>query len=374
MFINRANIIKTFIFVISFIFLYITLGTFSFFVKAQSDVGSSLVVPTQATTQVSIGGIYDGDLIKTASSPDIYIVKLINGKRFKRLILNPDIFNSYGHLSWDNVKTVTESVMNSYTISDLVREIYPDGSIVPPGNVYKLYPRGDLGAKRLIRMTQSEFERGFDKDSIYNINHLEASDTFYRMGRDFTILDDEQYIRIDLSSITEEDHILGSINAPIKLVVYSDLRCPFCKNLHPTLKDIARKYGKDVALVYRHFPLSFHPQAKPAAVASECVSSLAGNDSFWDFIDYMFENQDIALNKTSYEQKAVSYGININEFRVCLDNDEYVKKVEEDMQAGRKIYVSGTPTTIIVAPDSSKRLIVGAQKEKVFTEIIDLYI
>ena len=144
--------------------------------------GFTSALPTNAQSQ----SIVDGALIKTDGNPDIYIVKLVNGKQFRRLILNPTIFDSYGHLSWDNVLTVSTSVMNSYTVSDLVREIYPDGSIVPPGNIYKLYPQGDTGVKRLLQITQAEFESKFDKDSIYSINHLEAGPTFYELGAPIT--------------------------------------------------------------------------------------------------------------------------------------------------------------------------------------------
>lgn len=143
---------------------------------------------TRVYTNPSVS-VRDGDLIKTSNSPDIYIVRIRNGEYYIRLILNPDIFNSYGHLSWENVKTVSQSQMNQYIISDLVREVYSNGSIVPPGNIYKVFPQGDTGVKRLLRMTQAEFEGLFDIDSVYSINHLEAGPTFYRRGADLTVLD-----------------------------------------------------------------------------------------------------------------------------------------------------------------------------------------
>ena len=64
---------------------------------------------------------------------DIYIVKITGSKLFKRLILNPTIFESYGHLRWEDVISVSPQTLNQYRTSDLVREVYPDGSIVPPG-------------------------------------------------------------------------------------------------------------------------------------------------------------------------------------------------------------------------------------------------
>ena len=139
-----------------------------------------VATPTQASTD-----IIDGDLIKTADSPDVYSVKHINNKHFKRLILNPTIFDSYGHLSWDNIKEVSQTTFNTYHTSTLIREVYPNGELVN-GKVYKLFPSGDTGIKRYINLTQQQFVMEYDSDSIYNINHLEAGPGFYRLGQPIT--------------------------------------------------------------------------------------------------------------------------------------------------------------------------------------------
>lgn len=125
--------------------------------------------------------IIDGDLITTANSFDIYIVKLIGEKKFKRLILNPDIFNSYGHLKWGNVKTVSQAVQDAYMLSDLVLEVNPDGSVVDP-KVYKVSsaPNSDIGQKQWLNMTATQFvAAGYDWDAVYKINNTEAGPDFY---------------------------------------------------------------------------------------------------------------------------------------------------------------------------------------------------
>ena len=147
-----------------------------------APISQAQVQTTQATP------IMDGDLISVDGDPDIYIVKLVGAKKFRRLILNPTIFDSYGHLRWDNVKTVSPSTLNSYALSDLVREIYPDGRLVN-GRVYRLFPRGDVGTKRYVNLTTAQFTQVQDADAIYAINHLEAGPTFYAMGPDLTAAD-----------------------------------------------------------------------------------------------------------------------------------------------------------------------------------------
>ena len=79
-----------------------------------------------------------------------------------------------------------------------------------------------------------------------------------------------------LAPITEDENIIGDINkAKIVMVEYSDFECPFCERHHPTMQNLVEKYGDDIAWVYRHFPLSFHPEALPAALTSELTWVLA---------------------------------------------------------------------------------------------------
>ena len=105
--------------------------------------------------------IQDGDLIRAQGTQDIYIVKTINNKQFKRLIINPDIFNSYGHLEWNNVQDVSSSILNEYQTSNLVRQ---DGS----STIYRVFPDGDGGSKAQITLTVEQFQTaGIDIDSAY---------------------------------------------------------------------------------------------------------------------------------------------------------------------------------------------------------------
>jgi len=105
--------------------------------------------------------IPDGAIIKTADNPDVYIVKYLNGKSYKRLVLNPQVFESYGHLKWENLLTIDQVVIDSFATSDLVRV---DGQT----SIYRLTPDGDTGGKALVSdMT------GLDSDSVYTINNTD---------------------------------------------------------------------------------------------------------------------------------------------------------------------------------------------------------
>ncbi len=146
---------------------------------------TGIVPSSPPTTPAQQIAILDGDLIKTADSPDVYIVKIVGSKMFRRHILNPAIFNSYGQLKWSNIKTVTQDVMNMYTVSNLVLAIYPDGTPVS-GRVYQLIStpgKYDTGIKQWLNITPAQFVAdGYDWDSVYKINTIEAGSKFYPTG------------------------------------------------------------------------------------------------------------------------------------------------------------------------------------------------
>lgn len=94
----------------------------------------------------------------------------------------------------------------------------------------------------------------------------------------------------NVRSVNEGDHLRGDPKATVKIVEFSDLECPFCKNFHFTMQQIMSEYPGKVSWAYRHFPLdSLHPKARKEAEASECAAELGGNDGFWSYVDKLFE-------------------------------------------------------------------------------------
>jgi protein-disulfide isomerase len=97
---------------------------------------------------------------------------------------------------------------------------------------------------------------------------------------------------IKLAPITAEDHVNGDINAPIKIVEYSDIDCPFCKRFHSTLEQVKALYGDKVVWVYRHFPITqLHPDSFKKSHATECVAELGGNDKFWQYLKLLSDSE-----------------------------------------------------------------------------------
>lgn len=164
---------------------------------------------------------------------------------------------------------------------------------------------------------------------------------------------------ISLREVDEEnDHIRGKKDAPITLVEYSDFECPFCGRFAPTVEQVLEKYPDDVRIVYRHFPLrSIHPQAAPAAVASECA---AEQGKFWEFHDALFANQS-GLSRTFYVDTARALGLNVANFETCIDENRYADVVQADEVDAQAAGGQGTPYSIIVGPNGELIPVNGAQ-------------
>jgi len=165
------------------------------------------------------------------------------------------------------------------------------------------------------------------------------------------------------------DHIRGDANAIITIVEYSDLECPFCARVHPTIRQALADYPGQVNWVYRHYPLSFHANAQKAAEATECAAELGGNDKFWALVDMIYEKGSDVAKLGDY---AKEIGLNQTAFKTCLDSGKYATKTAEMMQSGTKAGVQGTPGNLIINHTSKKvQVVSGAQPIASFKAAID---
>ncbi|MBI4133453.1 thioredoxin domain-containing protein [Candidatus Uhrbacteria bacterium] len=174
--------------------------------------------------------------------------------------------------------------------------------------------------------------------------------------------------------VTASDHVLGSGDARITLIEYSDLECPFCKRFHPTLQQIVDEYDGEVRWVYRDFPLSFHANAQKEAEAAECAGELGGNEKYWAFIDTIFERT--TANGTGFALDALAplageLGLNEGQFTACLDSGRYAQAVRDEMNGGAAAGVTGTPGTFVIGPDGESQLIPGALPYESVKQVID---
>ncbi|TSC89248.1 MAG: DSBA oxidoreductase [Parcubacteria group bacterium Gr01-1014_3] len=169
-------------------------------------------------------------------------------------------------------------------------------------------------------------------------------------------------------------YVRGNPNAPVKIIEYSDLECPFCKKFQLTMQEVMSAYGDQVAWIYKHFPLdSIHSKARAEANAAECAGEQGGNKSFWDYLDRIFaitpSNNGLDLNELP--KIAQSLNLNMQKFQQCLTSNKFASRIESHYQEGLEVGALGTPYSIVIAPNGQKGVINGAQDYSAVKKIID---
>ncbi|WP_437968445.1 thioredoxin domain-containing protein [Sorangium sp. So ce260] len=147
--------------------------------------------------------------------------------------------------------------------------------------------------------------------------------------------------------VTRADPSWGEPLAPVTLVVWGDYECPFTSRHMATLEQLKQAYGPDrLRVVWKHSPLAFHKNARPAHLAAETVFRLGGPEAFWRFHELAFANQR-SLAPASFEAWAAEAGVDRAAFRASFEQQQHAPKLEQDIQEGRDVGVSGTPTSLI---------------------------
>jgi len=154
----------------------------------------------------------------------------------------------------------------------------------------------------------------------------------------------------------------GSDNAALTIVEYSDFQCPYCRAVEASLRQVMKKYGDQVRLVYMDFPLPFHQHAMDAAIAARCADE---QGQFWTFHDALIENPS-ALSTPGLKSTAEQLGLDSMTFDRCLDGRKYESSVVADRTQGERIGAHGTPYFIV-----GNRSMSGAQPASAFESAID---
>jgi protein-disulfide isomerase len=144
-------------------------------------------------------------------------------------------------------------------------------------------------------------------------------------------------------------NMLGSSTASVAVEEFADFQCPTCANIHKVMKDVQAAYGSRIKFVYRHFPLTqIHKNAYDASVAAEAAGR---QGKFWDMQNLIFTNQQAWSNaanaRTLFEEYAQKLGLDVEQFKTDMAGMETKQRVDLDMQRGRALGVSSTPSIFI---------------------------
>lgn len=160
-------------------------------------------------------------------------------------------------------------------------------------------------------------------------------------------------------------HQLGPAEALVTIVAWSDFQCPYCQRQSTALEHVREKYGDQVRIVYRHYPLISHRDAQLAAEASVAA---AEQGKFWAFHDQIWKNFG-KLSRTDLEEYAKAAGLDLAKFRAALDERRYYDAVMTESAAAAAFGVQGTPTMFI-----NGQPIVGSRETADLDRVIDAHI
>lgn len=181
-----------------------------------------------------------------------------------------------------------------------------------------------------------------------------------------------------IKPIDANDHIIGSPEARVIVIEYSDTECPYCKVFHVTMNTIMQEYGSsgDVAWVYRHYPIEqLHAKSIKEAEATECAAKLGGNSKFWEYINKVYEmtESNDSLDSTKLPVIATEIGLSSSEFNACLDSGEFTSKIKADIQNAQEAGILGTPYSVIIDTKTNEHYpLEGAYPYAQVKQVIDM--
>jgi protein-disulfide isomerase len=163
--------------------------------------------------------------------------------------------------------------------------------------------------------------------------------------------------------------MLGSKDAPVTIVEFTDYQCPFCQRFHSTVfGDLKKNYidtGK-ARFYSRDLPLdSLHPNAIRAAEAARCAGD---QGQFWQIREIMSDHPD-KLDMDNIVADAQQLKLDVAAFRSCVQAEKYKNEVQTDVLEAMKIGANGTPAFVIgkSTPDGvDGELMIGAQPYPMF--------
>ena len=140
------------------------------------------------------------------------------------------------------------------------------------------------------------------------------------------------------------DHVRGPSVAPLELVMYGDVQCPYCTAAQSIVRRVRERLDGRLRFVFRHLPLTeIHPDAQRAAEASEAA---AAQGSFWEMHDALYANRG-RFSEDDLVRLARRIGLDADRFRAELSDGTHAARVARDADAAHAAGLSGTPTFFV---------------------------
>ncbi len=169
--------------------------------------------------------------------------------------------------------------------------------------------------------------------------------------------------------------VLGSLDAPVTVVDFSDFQCPRCeRHVESTEPEIKSEYidRGHVAYVFKHFPWRGEDSFS-AALSSECANE---QGKFWEYHEILFQNQQGVDSGWASNEKlkefASEIGLDREQFDSCLDSEKYRSNIDRDLALAEELDLDTTPSFLILNSDGTEmEMLEGAHPFPSFEALID---
>jgi len=320
---------------------------------------------------ILLGGLFIGSLF-------VDVAQMVRGSGFSGKNLNrSEIFQSEGK-TWVAysepavpVMVINDDSCDKCNVSDALvwmRRIVP--TISTEKVAYDSAKGKDLIQKFGIK-TLPAFVFGSD---VTKTDFYSQAQTLFTAKDDRLLLNSDQIglpigKYLDSPAVSDSDATSGPKNAKVKVVIFSDFQCPYCKVFYQNLRSVMSQYQDSVLFDFKELPLDIHPQANNAALASECALE---QGKFWEYADKLYGAQSewsAAKNTSRFKGYAAALRLDTAKFNSCLDSQKYKDKIAADMQEATDLGLTGTPSIFVNNNFDSGALTVDQLKGMIDAEL-----
>lgn len=253
-----------------------------------------------------------------------------------------------------NEPVVTVQVLNDSKceVCDVTEPVKMMKRVIPTLLVKQIEFDSVEGKKLVERMkTKSIPAFVFDENIAKTDIYAQAQEIFEKVDNNYLI--DTAQIGVQpgkflvLPEVKADDAQVGPADAKVKIVLFSDFQCPFCKTFYEQdMKKAMTEYKDKVLFSFKHVPLAIHDKALATSLAAECANE---QGKFWEMADKLYADQKTwsaakTFNGTPYAQQV---GLNVTQFSQCVSSKKFADKINADNQAAQEFGISGTPAVFV---------------------------
>ena len=162
-------------------------------------------------------------------------------------------------------------------------------------------------------------------------------------------------------AIADNSPSLGPIDSRVTIIEFADFQCSYCRQSQSAIKQLVRDFGKEVRLIFKHFPLDAHSQGMSAARAAFCAGR---QGHFWEYHDKLFSLQRV--DSANLRNTAETLKLDLTQFDACVNSDESREAVAKDKREGSRWGITSTPTFVV-----NGKILPGAIDFETFKSLVE---